>query len=90
MYCTGLFSGIFLIRYRIELILSVPFIAGFIAYYLHLGFQENSPTQYPEKLYKQRTFVLYTFLCSVVIVLLLFIDIPIIGKIFRPSSSSLR
>lgn len=86
----GLFSGMFLIRYRVELILSIPFIAGFIAYYLHLGFKENSPTQYPEKLYKERLFVFYALLCSVVIVLLLFVDIPMLREFFRPSGAPQR
>ncbi len=33
----GLFFGIFLMRYKMEMILSIPFIAGFIAWYIHLG-----------------------------------------------------
>ncbi len=54
----GLFFGIFLMRYKMEMILSIPFIAGFIAWYIHLGFLENSPTQYPEQLYLQKGFIL--------------------------------
>ena len=41
----GFFFGIFLIRYRIELLVSIPFVAGFIAYYIHIGFHEDSPVQ---------------------------------------------
>ncbi|HFQ88943.1 MAG TPA: prenyltransferase, partial [Desulfobulbus sp.] len=67
----GLFFGIFLIRYRMELILSIPLIAGFIAWYIHLGFLENSPTQYPEHLYRQRGFLLYCILCGTVLLALL-------------------
>jgi len=80
----SLFFGIFLIRYRIELILSVPFLAGFIPMYMRLGFLEDSPAQYPERLYKQKGLVLYTSFCLILILLLLFIDIPIVGQIFRP------
>jgi 4-hydroxybenzoate polyprenyltransferase len=80
----GLFFGIFLVRYRIELILSVPFIAGFITIYMRLGFLEDSPTQYSERLYKQKKLILYTSFCLILILLLLFIDIPIVGQIFHP------
>lgn len=85
-YCTafGLFGGIFLVRYRIELILAVPFLAGLIAAYLRLGFLNNSPAQYPERLIKQPGFVAYTSLCFLVIVFLLFVDIPFIGRLFAP------
>ena len=80
----SLFFGIFLIRYRIELILSIPFLAGFIPVYMRLGFWENSPAQYTEHLYKQRGLVVYTGFCLLLIIGLLFIDIPMLEKIFRP------
>ena len=72
----ALFFGIFLIRYRIELILSIPLIAGFVAWYMHLTFKPNSPVQYPEKLYRQRGFVAYTLVTTLVCLALLYIDIP--------------
>jgi len=80
----GLFGGIFLIRYRIELILAVPFIAGLIAAYLRLGFLEDSPAQYPEKLYRQAWFVIYISLCFLIITFLLFVDVPFINYFFTP------
>lgn len=80
----SLFFGIFLIRYRIELILTVPFLAGFIPMYMRLGFWENSPAQYPEKLYKQRGLVIYSAFCLVLVLSLLFIDVPFVAKIFEP------
>lgn len=78
----GLFFGIFLIRYRIELILSIPFIAGFVAWYMHLAYLEDSPVQYPEKLYKERGFVLYTGLCFIIVMTLLVVDVPLIQQLF--------
>jgi len=81
----GLFFGIFLLRYRVELILSIPFIAGFVAWYIHLGFLPDSPTQYPEKLFQQRGFLAYAVLCVAVIIGLLFWDVPIVGRIFVPT-----
>jgi len=80
----GLFFGIFLIRYRMELILSAPFIAGFIAVYMRIGFKKNSPAQYPEKLYTQKSLVIYSVLFFILFITLLFTDIPIIHLIFQP------
>lgn len=81
----GLFFGAFMIRYHIELFLSIPFIAGFISWYIHLGFKQDSPTQYPEQLYKQRGFILYTMLCVVVMIGLLFVNIEAFDEIFSPT-----
>ncbi|MFC1680291.1 UbiA family prenyltransferase [Pseudomonadota bacterium] len=80
----ALFFGIFMVRYRLELILSVPLIAGFISLYLKIGFLHDSPTQYPEHLYKHTSFVLYVGLCVAVILMLLFVDVPLIQRIFQP------
>lgn len=81
----GLFFGIFLLRYRMELILSVPFIAGFMAWYIHLGFLADSPTQYPERLFRQFKFTAYAGLTIAVMIGLLFWDIPIVAHIFVPT-----
>ncbi len=81
----GLFFGIFLIRYRMELILSIPLVAGFIAWYIHLGFLDDSPAQYPEHLYRQRGFLFYCIFCGIVMVALLFIPIPLLHSLFRPT-----
>ncbi len=78
----GLFFGIFLIRYRIEFILATPFVAGFIAWYMHLAYLEDSPVQYPEKLYREKGFVVYALVCVVVFLALLLIDIPVLNEIF--------
>lgn len=79
----GLFMGIFLIRYKIELIISIPFIAGAIAWYIKLGFKENSCTQYPEKLYRETRFVQYLIVCAVVFLTLLMVDIPWLSAFFE-------
>ena len=82
----GLFFGIFLIRYRVEFILEIPLIAGFIAWYMHLTFLEDSPVQYPEKLYKEKGFVAYTALCVIALAALLFWDIPYLHELFAKTT----
>ncbi len=81
----GLFFGVFIMRYRLELLLSFPFIAGFIGWYIHLGFLADSPAQYPERLYRQRGFVLFVTLCVGVMLLFLFVDVPVLHRIFVPT-----
>jgi len=72
----ALFSGVFIVRYHVELILAIPFVAGFFAYYMKLGLQERSPVQNPERLYRERGFLLYAVLTLVVGSLLMFTSIP--------------
>ena len=81
------FMGIFLVRYRIELIFAIPFIALVLAYYLRMSLLPNSPVQAPELLYKNRVFVGILFSCFVVIVLLFYLDIPFVRALFAPVSS---
>ena len=70
------FLGIFLIKHRIELLLSFPLFALLFTWYLQIGFRENSPVQYPEKLYKEKRFMLFILILSVVLFLLIYINIP--------------
>jgi len=79
----ALFFGIFIIRYHLELILIVPFVAGFISYYIKIGFKENSVVQNPERLYRERGFVIYAFLCLLIFIILLFINIPLLYEWFN-------
>jgi hypothetical protein len=50
-----LFFGAFIVRYRLELILSFPLVAVIMAMYLHLSFRADWPVENPEKLYRERT-----------------------------------
>ncbi len=79
----ALFFGIFLIRYHFELILIIPLVAGFISYYIKIGFKKNSVVQNPERLYRERGLVIYAFLCFLIFIVLLFVDIPILYEWFN-------
>lgn len=79
----ALFAGIFIVRYHLELLLFVPFAAGLFAYYLHLGMKPDSPTQNPEKLYRERGFVAYLVACFVVFVGLMFTSVPALYSWFN-------
>jgi 4-hydroxybenzoate polyprenyltransferase len=85
----ALFAGVFIVRYHVELILFVPLAAGFFAYYLKLGLQDDSPAQNPERLYKERGFLLYMTLSVTLFVLLMFTNIPMLYDLFNIGASSL-
>lgn len=84
----ALFTGIFIVRYHLELILFAPFAAGVFAYYLSIGMQPDSPVQNPEKLYKQRGFFAYMVVTSIVFVLLMFTSIPALYEWFNVPAST--
>jgi 4-hydroxybenzoate polyprenyltransferase len=79
----ALFTGVFIVRYRLELILALPLVAGFFAYYLQLGLKENSPVQNPEKLHHERGFVAFSVASGIVFVLLMFTSIPVLYELFN-------
>jgi 4-hydroxybenzoate polyprenyltransferase len=79
----ALFAGIFIVRYHVELILFVPFAGGLFAYYLHLGMKADSPTENPERLYRERGFVAYLLVCFTVFVLLMFTSMPALYSWFN-------
>jgi hypothetical protein len=86
----ALFLGVFIIRYHLELILFAPFVSGFITQYVRVGLNENSSTQNPERLYRERNLMVYLIVCVVVFVLLMFVEIPALYHWFNvePSRTS--
>jgi decaprenyl-phosphate phosphoribosyltransferase len=81
-----LFFGAFLMRYRMELILSFPFIAFVMSVYLALAFKDDSAAQRPEKLYREPWLMASVIICALVMTLLLFVDVPILHQTFVPSA----
>lgn len=79
----ALFAGVFVVRYHLELLLGIPFGAGLLAYYMKLGLKDDSPVQNPERLYRERGFMLYVLASVVVFVLLMFIEIPALYSAFN-------
>jgi 4-hydroxybenzoate polyprenyltransferase len=79
----ALFLGVFIIRYHLELILSFPLIAGFVCYYLYIGFKEESAAQSPERLYRERGLMAYLAICLGLFVVLMFIHMPFLYDLFN-------
>ena len=79
--CSVFFIGVFLVKYRIELVLFMPVLIGTYCYYFWLAFKKDSAVQKPEKLYHERGLMLYCLLSIILFAVLMTVDIPML-KIF--------
>jgi Ca2+/Na+ antiporter len=70
------FTGIFMIKYRIELLLMIPFLCGLFCLYLNLSYKKDSSAQRPERLYREKGLLLYILFFVTLTVGLLTVDIP--------------
>jgi len=70
------FCGIFMLKYRIELLIAIPLICGLFCYYTSISYKEDSSAQKPEKLYREKGLMAYIFLLIGVVIVLCLVDIP--------------
>lgn len=82
--CSSFFLAIFLIKYRIEYLVCFPLLAILFAWYLNIGLKTDSTTQTPEKLYRERPFVVYCLLLGIIFVLATLIDFPALNALTEP------
>jgi 4-hydroxybenzoate polyprenyltransferase len=80
-----LFFGAFIMRYRVELILAFPLVALVMAQYLSLAFKPDSAVQNPESLYREPMLMAAVVACAAAIVILLFVNLPILHRVFSPT-----
>ncbi len=85
----SLFLGVFLLKYRIELILTFPFIAGLFAWYLRMSMEKDSAAQHPEKLLGEGRLMVYIVFLAVFMALLFRVDIPLLHALLRKTFSEL-
>jgi hypothetical protein len=81
-----LFLGAFVMRYRLELILSFPLIALVMAMYLNLSFKKDSAVQRPEGLYREPKLMAAVVLCALAMAALMLIDMPFLKDVFNPTA----
>lgn len=74
--CATFFIGVFMIKYRMQYILGMPLIFGLFCFYLAIAFKPDSAAQKPEKLYKEKSLLIYLLILVAVLIALTFIDIP--------------
>jgi 4-hydroxybenzoate polyprenyltransferase len=85
-----LFLGAFIVRYRLELILTFPLVALLMSIYFALSFRFESAVQNPEKLYREPRLMLALVVCMIAMSTLMFVDIPYIDSLFprTPAANS--
>ena len=77
--CSTFFIGVFMIKYRIEYLVAMPFVFGLFCFYLSIAFKPDSAVQKPEKLYKEKKLLLYIAVLCLILLLLTFVDIPLLN-----------
>lgn len=70
------FLGIFLIKYKIEFIISFPFFALLFVWYQYIALRPRSVAMNPEKLYLEPKFLAFVVFLIVLVMVLFYIDIP--------------
>ena len=70
------FLGVFLVKHRIELLITLPFIAAAFAWYLHIGMKEESAASTPERLYRETGFISYLAIVVLLIGIVFVVDLP--------------
>lgn len=76
---SSFFLSVFLIKYKIELILSFPLFSILFVWYLNIGFRHDSPVQKPEKLYKEKSFAIFLIFLAIVTFILIKVQIPFLN-----------
>ncbi|WP_170333212.1 UbiA family prenyltransferase [Ruegeria arenilitoris] len=77
------FLGVFLTKYKVELLLSLPFVAMLFGRYLFVGLAKDSIAQAPENLYKQKGLVAQVLILVVVMFVLLQIKLPFLEEMLE-------
>ena len=72
------FLAVFLVKYRIEYLLTVPAIIALFAEYLALSMQPGSSAQKPEKLFRERSLIVLVGLLTILFVITSFVEIPLL------------
>lgn len=73
---TMFLMGVFLVKYRVEFIFTLPLIVWLFSYYLLQGMGPGSVAQEPEKLLTNRHLRLIVILLAVAFIVLSFVDLP--------------
>lgn len=82
-----LFFGEYMGRYRLEMVIAFPFVAAVMGVYFALAFKPDSAAQRPELLLREPRLMGTVITCAVVIILMLFVDLPWLHEVFRPSAA---
>jgi hypothetical protein len=72
------------VKYRIEYLLSLPLFAALFTWYLAIALRADSAAQAPERLHRERRFMLFVTALAAAVALLTVIDIPALHLLMDP------
>jgi 4-hydroxybenzoate polyprenyltransferase len=75
--------AVFLLKYRAELVLSVPLFAWLFANHLYVALDDASLAQSPEKFYRQRGLIPILAALIVAVTVLSIVDIPLVEQLIQ-------
>lgn len=76
--------AVFLVKYRAEYILALPFVAALFAVYLALALKRDSVAQRPEKLFREHILMSTAALAVIAFGVFSFVDLPFLNWISQP------
>lgn len=74
--CATSLGGVFLVKHKIELLLTLPLFALLFAWYFYIGLKPNSSAQHPEYMYKEKGFLAYVAFVVIATFVCLRVQIP--------------
>jgi 4-hydroxybenzoate polyprenyltransferase len=84
------FCGIFMLKYRIELLLAIPFLCGIYCLYFNISFKFDSSAQKPEKLFREKYLMLSVFIFICIVIFLMKCNISILNKFLNTTFISIN
>ncbi len=78
---SSFFLAVFLIKYRIEYIVLIPWITLLFGYYLALSMKPGSSAQKPEKLFKEKALMMMVLILALSFIFTTFVDIPMLDDL---------
>ena len=76
LVAASLLIGVFMIKYRVELVLTFPLLAILFVWYLRVGLKPDSAAQHPERLFREKGLFFLVLLLAALMTVLLFVDLP--------------
>jgi len=82
--CSSFFIAVFLIKYRIELLLIFPLLSAMFSWYLAIGLKKDSAAQAPEYLFIEGRFLGFVLLIGAATFVLFQVNIPPLHVLLDP------
>lgn len=83
-FLTAFFVAVFFVKYRIEYLLALPFLAWLFGEYMSIGLRDDSAVQEPEKLWREPRLLAIAALLGLALLVLTWVDLPWLDRLTDP------